>query len=367
MRQETTHMNKALKNLIRKHYIDLEGYVSAGMEAGKDKRNVFMNANENPFELPGLEGWNRYPEPQPPALLDAYAKAYDVRPEQIIMTRGADEAIVILTKLFCEPHEDGILICPPTFGMYQVDASAMPANVIEVPLIKQDGTFTLNENGMIAASDKAKMIFICSPNNPTGTSFDHDVIARIAKAVEGKSAIILDETYAEFSEQDSFTGRLGEHPNVIILRTLSKSYSMAGMRMGCFISGDTDFTALIRAKCLDAYPLPRASIAAALHVLSDEIRPLAMENIKTLLTERDRLREGFEASPLVRYIYPSDANFLLIEMERAKEFIDFCKAQNIILRDFSSKPMTEGCIRISPGLPEDNDKLLMLLNRFSEA
>ncbi|MCB1720492.1 MAG: aminotransferase class I/II-fold pyridoxal phosphate-dependent enzyme, partial [Alphaproteobacteria bacterium] len=205
----------------------------------------------------------------------------------------------------------------------------------------------------------------CSPNNPTGTSFPHDQIAEICREVEGQAVVILDETYAEFSSQGSMTARLADHPNLIILRTLSKSYSMAGMRMGCFISGDTNFIALVKAKALDAYPLPQASVEAALHALSGDIRPIAKANIEKLIAERERLIPLLSGNPLVRHIYPSDANFLLIEMEKAGEFIKFATQNNVVIRDFSTKPYTEDCIRLSIGTPEQNNLVLKLLNDFA--
>lgn len=363
-------MNDAIAKLLRKHYDKLKGYVSAGMEVEKNDSLVFMNANENPFELPGLENFNRYPEPQPKALAQAYAKTYGVKPEQIMMTRGADEAIVILTKLFCEPNNDAVLICPPTFGMYGVNANAMPAKLVEVPLLKENGAFTLDKDAIIAKAkaDGVKLVYICSPNNPTANSFDHGTIRSIIKALEGHAIVILDETYAEFASAPSFTGEISDHPNLIILRTLSKSYSMAGMRMGCFICADTDFVALAKTKAMDAYPLPKASVEAALHVLSDDIKPIAKENIRRLLEERDRIALSLKESNYVRYIYPSDANFLLVEMNpetcKASDFIKFAADNNVILRDFSSKPGTENCIRISVGTPEQNDLVLKLLNDF---
>lgn len=360
-------MNIALSKLLRRHYIDLQGYVSAGMEAGKDESLVFMNANENPFELPGLEGYNRYPEPQPPKLLEAYAALYAVEPDNIVMTRGADEAIVILTKLFCEPHKDAILICPPTFGMYSVDAKAMPAAVTEVPLIKQNGTYALDVENIIATGKKPeiKLIFICSPNNPTGTPFPHNEILKICSDLEGHAIVLLDETYAEFSKAGSLVSKLDDHPNLIILRTLSKSYSLAGMRMGTMLCGDEDFIGLVRSKALDAYPLPRESIEAALKVMSPALQKLAKHHILQLLQEKDRLAEGFKQSTLVRHVYPSDTNFFLVEMDRAKEFCDYCKQNKIILRDFSNKPLTERCLRISAGTPEQNNRLLDLLKKFT--
>ena len=361
-------MNPCLEKCLRLHYLDLQGYVSAGMEAGKDESKIFLNANENPFELPGLEGLNRYPEPQPPALAEAYAQAYGVDADQIVMTRGADEALVILTKLFCEPHKDAVLICPPTFGMYGVDARAMPAGVVEVPLLKENGTFVLDREEIIAAARDAdnhiKIVYLCSPNNPTGTSFDQLEITAIAAALEGKAIVVIDETYTEFSQIGSMCEDLEEMPNVIILRTLSKSYAFAGMRMGCFISDDRDFIALVKSKALDAYPLPRASIEAAFHVLSPEISAIAAENRGKLLAERDRLMEAFRDSDQVVHIYPTDANFFLVEMKDAKGFWNYCNDRNLILRDFSSKPLTENCLRISIGTPQENQKLLQLLKSF---
>lgn len=363
MKNEIT---KEIKTLLRPHYLTMDGYVSAGMEVTKDESTVFLNANENPFELPSLEGFNRYPQPQPESLALAFANAYGVDHDQIVMTRGADEALVVLTKLFCEPHKDAVLICPPTFGMYGVDARGAPADVIEVPLLKQDGTYLLDQQGIIenASKPEVKLVYICSPNNPSGTSFDHIDILGIAAALEGKAIVVIDETYAEFSAQGSICDDLDSAPNMIVLRTLSKSYSFAGMRMGCFISSDRAFIQLVKTKALDAYPLPLMSIEAAFHVLSPQIQEIAKDNIKKLLAERDRVIAAFNASGAVKYIYPTDANFFLAEMKDAKGFLDHCTKSKVILRDFSTKPQTENCLRISIGTKEENDLLLRLLKEF---
>ncbi len=363
-------MNKTISKLLRKHYHDLQGYVSAGMEVVKSDDLIFMNANENPYELPGLEKYNRYPQPQPLELLEAYARTYGCDTDNIIMTRGADEALVVLTKLFCEPHQDRILINPPTFGMYKVDAENMPAGVVSVPLLEQGGTFVLNAQEIIKhaqdESQNIKLVYICSPNNPTGNAINQDEILSIAAALEDHAMVVLDETYAEFSEQGSLVSKLADTPNLIILRTLSKSYSMAGMRMGCFLSGDTDFIKLVRAKGLDAYPLPVECVNAALHVLSPEIQQIAQENIQKLIDSRKKLEESLKNSAEIEYIYPSDANFLLIRMKNAHEFCAFAKEKGMILRDFSGKPETKNCLRISVGTPEQNATLLEILNEFEE-
>lgn len=359
-------MNDALYRHIREHFKILEGYSSAGMESGKSADKIYLNANENPYELPGLEGLNRYPEPQPMALREAYAQTYGVENSQVFMTRGADEALMILIKVFCEPHQDSIVISTPTFGVYSVDAKAMPCGVVDVPLIKKDGAFELDKAGIIAAAkDQAvKIVFICSPNNPTGNSFSHDEIAEICDEVEGEAVVILDETYAEFSKQGSMAEDLESTPNLIILRTLSKSYAFAGMRMGCVLCGDSEFIDLLRTKAMDAYPLPRLSIEAAFHVLSPEVKALAQENIQKLIAERVRMETELAKSEHVVHIYESDANFLLIEFKDAKGFCDFAAKNNVIIRDFSSKAGTENCLRLSIGTPEQNDLVLELLKKF---
>jgi histidinol-phosphate aminotransferase len=362
-------MTPSLSKLIRAHYRDLQPYVSAGMETEKDELSVFLNANENPFSLPGLEDFNRYPEPQPKKLLEGYAQMYGVKPGNIVMTRGADEAIVILTRIFCEPHIDKILIAPPTFGLYSVNAHSMPTQgVIDVPLLQRDGTYALDTQTIIdeAKNNKVKMVYLCSPNNPTGTSFPHGEILKIIHELNGTCAVILDETYAEFSKQGSLAHELQRNPNLIILRTLSKSYALAGMRMGCFLSGDEEFISFVRTKVLDIYPIPAGSIKAALHAMDPLIQKIARENITKLLAEKDYLAEGFSKSPLVRHVYPSDANFFLVEMLDAKGFSDYCKAHNVILRDFSAKKLTENCLRISAGTREQCDKVLELLKGYEE-
>ncbi|PCJ99150.1 MAG: histidinol-phosphate transaminase [Zetaproteobacteria bacterium] len=360
--------NDAIFKHIRDHYKTMEGYSSAGMLGGKDQNKTYLNANENPYALPGLEGLNRYPEPQPPALLEAYAQTYGVENTQIAMTRGADEALVILTKTFCEPHKNQILINSPTFGMYAVDAHAMPSGVVDVPLIKENGTFKLDHIEIVTQAknpdNHIKLVFLCSPNNPTGGSFSHEIISEICEALEGHAIVILDEAYAEFSEAGSMTADLDSTPNLIILRTLSKAYSFAGMRMGCMLCADEDFISLVRTKILDAYPLPLMSIEAAFHVLSPEIQPIVQENIEKILAERKRMNKELKQCDSITHIYPSDTNFLLIEMKNAKEFCAFAAENSIVIRDFSSQKGTENCLRLTIGTPEENDAVLALFNKF---
>lgn len=361
-------MHKDTQSLIRQHFRAMDGYVSAGMESDKTSDKIFMNANENPFALPGLDGCNYYPEPQPKEVVDRLAKLYGVAPEHLLVTRGADESIVLLTRLFCEPHQDSVLICPPTFGMYGVNANAAPVSITSVPLLRTNEGYCLDEQGVIAAaSDPArcvKLVYLCSPNNPTGDVIPSDVVLRICQALAGKAMVVLDEAYIEFAQQESLSSELVNYPNLIILRTLSKAYAMAGVRIGVTLSGDAGLISTINSKLLDAYPIPVPCIEVVLRALSDENQPLARENMVKMIQERDRIKAHFMQSGKVDYIYPSQGNFILVKLPKVHEFFEYCQQHDIILRDFSSKEGTEGCVRISPSLPEANDKFLALFDAF---
>ena len=356
-------MNPALKTLLRAHVADAPRYVSAAMAADKDADLTFLNANENPYELPGLEGLNRYPQPQPPKLIHALAALYGVAAEHVMAARGGDEAIQVLTRLLCEPHRDAIVQHPPTFGMYAVDAGLMPARVADVPLVNTGATFALDEEGMVEAgrAQGAKIVYICSPNNPTGTSFPHDQIRRIARALEGHALVVVDEAYVEFSAQGSLAPHLAEHPNMAILRTLSKAYSLTAARVGALLCADADFIALCQAKGLDAYPLPRPSIAAAMTALSDNVQGVAWANIRAILAERDRFLAAIRGLPAVGTIYETDANYILLEIARAKAFWRHCFDAGIVLRDLSDKPGLDGTLRISIGTPDEMARVEALL------
>lgn len=361
-------MKPEIKACIRPHFLAYEGYISAGMEAAKDDSSVFLNANENPYTLPSLpEGSNRYPQPQPRRLAQLYSHLYDVPAEWVAMTRGADEAITLLTQLFCEPQKGKVLQASPCFGVYAISAAAMPGQIVDVPLIKTKDDFALDVAGIINAAqndETIKLIYLTSPNNPTGGSFPHEQILEIAKAVQGRAVVILDETYAEFSQQGSLSHALDQTPNLMILRTLSKSYALAGMRMGSILCADPHFITLFTSKVLDVYPLTVGSINAALLLEDETIQAQAKANIKILLKDRDTLKERLIEQNAVKKIYKSDANFLLVEMERAAELAQYCAQHKFYIRDVSTKPGTENCLRISIGTPEQNDLLLTHLNAF---
>lgn len=357
-----------IQHLIRPHFRDMDGYVSAGMDSDKTADLLFLNANENPYELPGLEGANRYPKPQPEKLRHGLADFYGVKPEQLAITRGADEGIALLFRLFCEPDTDDILINPPTFGVYKVYAGAMPCrNVLPIRLLEADGTFKLDVESIktaLEADSHVKMIFLTNPNNPTGNTFNPVDIRAVIDAAAGKAIVVLDETYAEFKPDSSLVAELDTMPHVVILRTLSKSFALAGMRVGALISGVPALIETLIAKVMEVYPIPLASVEAALKVLSPDIMALAKDNIQKLIQERQRMEAFWKEQSFVRHVYPSDANFLLVKMDHAKAFAAHCRENGVILRDFSGDPLTPDCLRISIGTPDQNDLVIKLAEEF---
>jgi len=361
-------MHDSLKKHIRPHYQSMSGYVSAGMETGKNEDLVFMNANESHHVLDDLKGYNFYPEPQPQKLLELMGQAYGVSADNIMASRGADEALVLLTKVFCEPHQDAILIHKPTFGMYAVNADSSPVIIHDVPLIKTADNFELDKERIIQTAcnsdNKIKIIYLCNPNNPTGGSFAQEDILEIIEAVNGHAVVVLDEAYAEYSRAGGMVSALEDHPNLIILRTLSKAYALAGVRMGAMLCYDTEFVDFMRDKALDAYPLPRPAIEAALVALAPENQSQIQQNIQTVLEERDRLKELFKRCDFVKTIYKSDSNFLMIEVDDATALWQHCKNNGFVIRDFSSKAETPNCLRISPASAQDNNRFMEVFSAF---
>lgn len=208
------------------------------------------------------------------------------------------------------------------------------------------------------------MIILINPNNPTGNCFPREDITAVIEAAKGKAIVVLDETYAEFKPDCSFTSELESYPHVIILRTLSKSYAMAGMRVGAILSGVPELIDTLRSKVMEIYPISLGSVEAALQILSPSVIEIAKGNIQKLIAERKRMEEYWRAQNYVTHVYPSDANFLLIEMDRPSAFTAFCKENGLIIRDFSNDPMTANCLRISIGTPEQNDMLITLAEKF---
>jgi histidinol-phosphate aminotransferase len=341
-------------DLARADIRAMEPYSSARMEASGG--SVLLNANESAWPPAGhADGdLHRYPEPQPRALVAQLAALYEVRPDQLLVGRGSDEAIDLLVRTFCRAGEDAILVSPPTFGMYAVSARIQGAAVIELPL---DPGFGLDPDALLAAVTPAvKLVFVCSPNNPTGTVVGLDVLDRLAHALQGRAVLVVDEAYAEFAACASATGLLARYDNVCVLRTLSKAWALAGARIGSLLAR-RDVVALLR-KVMPPYPLPQPCVEAALAALSPQGQAFADEHVHEVLAERARVGRELTACPGVRAVLPSRANFLAVRFDDAGGVYAALLRDGIVVRDIRRYRGLDDALRITIGRSAENDRLL---------
>lgn len=351
----------SLLDLVREDLRDFAGYSSARREASGGA--ILLNANESPWSSPGdhLE-LNRYPAPQPEALLGALAELYGTKAERLLVGRGSDEAIDLLIRACCEAGRHAILISPPTFGMYAVCARVQNARVVKVPL-RIDDAFSLDVDAVLAAvDDSVRLVFVCSPNNPSGNAVPGRALRRLAEALRGRAILVVDEAYAEFSEQPSAIELLEEYPHVAVLRTLSKAYALAGARIGTLIA-DPSLVRVLR-NLMAPYPLPTPSVHAALAALRPHALALAQSRVGLVRQERARLAAGLARLPGVRQVYDSKANFLLLRVEDADAVMRQAAACGIVLRKPDLHSVDGGFVRISVGTPEENDALLGALRHI---
>jgi len=346
-------MSHSILQLARPDILELQPYQHAAWDPSLER----MHANEMPWRASGdnsTAGLNRYPEPQPQALVERMAQLYGVPARQLLVGRGSDEAIDLLVRAFCRAGQDNVVITPPTFGFYKVAARIQGAGVLEVPLLR-DG-FALDAGQVIAAGLRAKIVFLCSPNNPTGNLLDEVAMLRVCTELAGKALVVVDEAYVEFCGRASLTARLAEFPNLVILRTLSKAYALAGARLGTVIASE-EIIGLLR-RIIPPYAIPASTVDEVLALTEAPQRALSAARIRTLLDERASMRERLERCANVARVFPSDANFLLIECRSARRFFDAGKTAGLIVRDFSSYPGLANCLRITIGTPDQNQRLL---------
>lgn len=344
-----------VESLARPSIVKLRAYKSA--RSLVSQADIYLDANEAPGPVPG--NLNRYPQPQPPELVKSFAAFYGVNSNQVLVGRGSDEAIDTLTRAFCEPSRDAILITTPTYGMYEVSADIQNAQVIKTPLIKRDGEWTLDVEAMAreAKNKSLKIIYICSPNNPTGTVFSNKDIRAVCEAATN-SLVVVDEAYIEFAPETSCVTMLNEFPRLVILRTLSKAWAQAGLRCGVAI-GNSELIELLQ-KVRAPYPLAQPVIEAALKVLE---KPEVMrERVKMLQSERLRIARALSELKIVREIFPSHANFLLVRFTNEAAVMGAAQATGMVLRSRHSEPGLENCIRITVGNEAENDHLLKTLS-----
>jgi len=348
--------------LLRPEIRALEAYSSARSETALGGGSwLWLDANENPWEpfpgSPATTGYNRYPDPQPPALLERISAYYGVKSTQVMVTRGGDEGIDIIVRSFCRAGQDAVIITPPTFGFYKVAADIQGAAVLSVPLDAGNG-FALETQTLLAAVEpRVKIVFLCSPNNPTANLLPRGQMLEIARALMGKSLVVVDEAYVDFAGVESLASEVENLPNLIIIRTFSKAASLAGVRCGTTIA-HSELIKTFR-KVLAPYPIPVPVLKAVMDALSPVGVAAARERVDRLISERIRMEKALLESPDVVKVFPSAANYFLVVFKDSSSILRRCKERGIILRDRSS--VYPQAIRISLGSPEQNSLLLSVL------
>jgi histidinol-phosphate aminotransferase len=349
--------------LLRPDLRDFAGYASARRTQARG--SVWLNANESPLPSPadpGL-GLNRYPEPQPVALRDRLAELYGVRANQLLVTRGSDEGIDLLVRAFCRAGRDAVAIAPPCFGMYAVCARIQGAPLVEVPLLDRDGWWSLDLPALLGAVAlrNARIVFLCSPANPTGQALALEDIRTLATALADRAILVLDEAYAEYSAVASASTLLEEFPGLVVLRTLSKAHALAGARIGVVL-GDPDLVAVL-GNLSAPYPVAAPSAALALAALSEDGVAQARQRCAQAIAAREQLLAALQDLPGVAQVYPSQGNYLLVRLEQPQSVLDRLLQAGIVVRDMRAMPGLGDALRISIGTPDENAALLAVLGR----
>ena len=334
----------------RPEILAMGGYVSARSIEKATTGTIFLDANECAFEpFVGAHNLSRYPEQQPVALQDAICRWLDVSSRHITITRGADEAIDCLIRAFCVPGKDNIVICPPTFAMYAQSATLQNAEVREARL---DNKFDLDVKLIKQTTDKnTKIIFVCSPNNPTANLMTRARILQLCADYADTALIVVDETYVEFADSESVVPCLDAHANLVVLRTLSKSHAAAGLRCGVAVAR-SDVTGLLQ-KVLAPYPLAQPVVDAALTILSAPSQAVLAAKRRDIVARREEVAAALAACPDIVELLPSDANYLLVRVKDAADLCNKCRNSGIILRNQSHQPGLENSVRVSIGSHED--------------
>ena len=345
-----------LFKIIRKNILTLVPYSSARSEF-KGKAEVFLDANENSFGSPLNENFNRYPDPYQTKLKEKISAIKGLPLQNIFLGNGSDEAIDILFRIFCEPGKDKAIICPPTYGMYEVSANINDVGLVKVPLIPE--VYQLDTDKIIASfSSEIKLIFICCPNNPTGNGMKWQDIKRILENFSG--IVVIDEAYINFASYRSLIPELLNYPNLVILQTLSKAWGLAGLRIGMAFASEEIISLFNKVK-------PPYNISEAAQLLATE----ALDNIDTInnwikevVAERKILADKLQSLSFVKKVYDSEANFLLVKVNDATVVYDFLVTEGIIIRNRSKVELCENCLRITIGTKDENISLINSLEKF---
>jgi histidinol-phosphate aminotransferase len=348
-------MSFNLEALIRANIKKVTPYSSARDEfktssAAAEKKMVFLDANENSLGSPLTHWYNRYPDPYQHEVKEALAGIKTIPASNIFLGNGSDECIDLLYRCFCEPGKDNVIICPPTYGMYEVSAAINDIAVKKVPLLPD---FQLDLEGMENAVDQnTKIIWICSPNNPTGNSILFSDMEMIINNFDG--LVVVDEAYINFAKQRSLLSTLPDYPNLVVMQTLSKAWGLAALRLGIAFASEAIVSWLNKIK--PPYNINQATQDIALQALREVGQ--VNEMIREIVVMREGLALAFRQLPIVEKVYPSDANFLLVKVKNALKLYEHLLGESIVVRDRSKVILCEGCLRITVGTDEENKKLI---------
>lgn len=350
-------------DLVRTELRQLRGYSSARMEASGGR--VLLNANESPW--PGIADpdgtLQRYPDAQQPAdLVAGLADLYGVPAANVLVARGSDECIDLLTRATCRAGVDAVLVSPPTFAMYAVCAGIQGASVLNVPLDPaRDFAPDFRRLREVALAETVKLVYVCTPNNPTGGIAPAEPVLALARELAGRALVVVDEAYAEFADAPSLAPRAAQPGNLVVLRTLSKAHALAGARVGALVA-DAGLVALLR-RLLAPYPIAVPCARAALAALAPDALAATRLRVAAIRAERTRLAGAFARLPGVRAVFPSAANFLTARLDAASATYAALLAAGIVVRDVGGYPGLEDCLRFTIGTPGENDALLGVLAR----
>lgn len=338
-----------LHKLTRPNIKQLTPYSSARDEFSGEAK-VFLDANENSLGSPLPKWYNRYPDPHQQQVKAALSQIKGIDAKHIFLGNGSDECIDILFRCFCEPGKDNVVICPPTYGMYEVSANINDVEVRKAPLLPD---FQLNLAHLEQLTDaNTKIIWLCSPNNPTGNALNRTDIETVLNNFSG--IVVIDEAYINFSRQKSFVQELTEYPNLVVLQTLSKAWGLAALRLGMAFASEEIIEVMNKVK--PPYNINQATQDLVLKALEEVGQVNDM--IKELVAMREALKEVFEQMPTVETVYPSDANFLLVKIAEARKVYEFLLTKGIVLRDRSNVQLCEDCLRITIGTEKENTILV---------
>ena len=343
-------MSSSIEALVRPNIRTLSPYSTARDEC-QGTPDIFLDANESPYA--GI-GYNRYPDPRQKVLKEKISAFKGLPVENIFMGNGSDEAIDLMFRIFCVPGKDNAVAIVPSYGMYAVAADI---NDVKVRGVQLEPDFSLPAEALLAAADEnTKLLFLCSPNNPSGNAYEPAQLLELVRRFPG--IVVLDEAYADFSAKGSLREKVLEYPNLVVLQTLSKAYGLAGLRLGLAFANTYIIDLMNRVKY--PYNISQAAQEAAARALESPIR----ENVAEIVAQRSRLAAALPAFPFVRKVWPSDANFLLVQVDDPDRLYRHLLADGIIVRNRSRQPLCAGCLRITVGTPGENDHLLQSLARY---